>query len=77
VEPGLWQIEGEVAMQGIPDTFRAVVPLYLDMGKDTFIRLGQVPLVGTTPYLVKTKVRVPQAPKRVLANVFCDLLTRD
>jgi hypothetical protein len=52
------------------------VPLYLDYGNDRYVRLGTVPITGSTTSKLSVDVSLPQKPRRVVINAMHDVLTR-
>lgn len=71
-----YRITGSVALAGVSDTFRALVPLDVDLG-GVGAALGHIQLLGTNPGVVDITVTLPAKPKRVVANLHHELLTRD
>lgn len=61
-----------ITQSKVDDSFKMVVPVYLDFGKKV-IRLGNVPITGntSTPPL---KINLPKKPKRVLLCAYEDIL---
>jgi hypothetical protein len=70
------RISGSLRQTGVPEDFRMLVPLYLDLGGDRIVRIGRIPCVGTAP--VPLDVTVPVAKvRKVLVNANLDVLTRE
>jgi hypothetical protein len=74
---GVYRISGELTQTGVSASFRSWVPVFVELEKGTFYRLGQVALRGEQTFPVDFQVRLPKAPLSVEANVFHNLLTRD
>lgn len=74
---GKYRLSGEVRQEGVGPSFRTLVPIYLDFGRDELARIGTVHLVGNANANVETELPVPRQPKRVLINAMHDVLTRN
>lgn len=80
VEPageGTYRVTGKVTQEGVGAGFRALVPLYLELGKNEMARVGTLPLVGSTSLAVDVTVQSPKKPRRALVNVRGEVLARD
>lgn len=73
---GRYRLTGKVAMSEVSAGFRALVPIYLDFGKDRQIRVASVPLVGPTSREVDLTLELPRKPVRALINAREDVLAR-
>jgi len=72
-----YQISGEVALGEISESFRALVPLYVDFGKGRLAMVGRIPFTGPGSRRVDFKIKLPERPRKVLANAHWDILARD
>jgi len=72
-----FRVHGTVTQQGVSDDFLALVPLYLDFGKDSYGAFGQAPLRGNMSRDFDVTLTLPKKPKRVLANAHHDVLAMD
>lgn len=59
------------------DGFRALVPLYLDLGKEQVVRIARAPFKGTQSQSLDMTLELPRKPRRVRANARHDILTLD
>lgn len=71
---GNYLVTGQLALEGVPEEFRAFVPLYVEMDKGHYFRLGQAVVQGTKPAPANFPLKLPKPPRRVVANVYHDLL---
>ncbi|WP_263419622.1 M1 family metallopeptidase [Terriglobus albidus] len=65
----------KLTQSGVPDTFRMLVPLYIDLGEGKQSRLGVAHLHGNTSTEKDIPVPANVTPKRVFLNAFHDLLS--
>ncbi|HEY0556494.1 MAG TPA: hypothetical protein VGG20_19725 [Thermoanaerobaculia bacterium] len=72
-----YRIHGQVSQQGVPNTFRALVPIQVELGKNDVIRIGAVGMTGEATVPIDVKLKLPKAPKRVLVNANGEVLARD
>jgi hypothetical protein len=70
-------IRGTVSQQGVSDTFRTLLPLYLEFDKGQVVRVGLLPLVGTAARPVDVTVKPPKKPRGVVINAHGEVLVRD
>jgi len=73
---GRYRVSGAVSQEEVPDTFRTIVPIYLDFGDDLLVRLGRVNLIGTASQQVTQELELQRAPRRVVINARHDVLAR-
>jgi hypothetical protein len=73
---GKYRITGTLTQAGVSETFRTLVPVYLDFGDDRVQKLGMMQLVGAATQKVSVEVALPLKPRRVLINARNDVLTR-
>ena len=57
--------------------FRALIPIYVEFGKNETARVGMVPMVGEASVPVDVKLKLPRKPRKVLLNVHGEVLSRD
>jgi len=74
---GVYQIKGQLSQTGVSAGFRSFVPLYVEVARNRFVRLGQVLLEGEGSIPLELRVKLDKAPIRAVANAFFDLLTKD
>lgn len=72
-----YRISGEVTFADVPDTFRALVPLYVDFGKGRTAMVGKLPFQGPGTRPVDLTVQLPNRPKKALVNAHWEVLARD
>jgi hypothetical protein len=73
---GRYRIAGTIAQAGVPEGFRALVPIYLDFGNGRLTKIGTVPMSGTAVQKMSAELELPQRPRRVLINGRHDVLSR-
>ncbi len=74
---GEYKLSGSVTQDGVSNDFVGFLPLYLEYDKSELQRLAVVSFVGNTSVPVEGTIRLPKAPKRIVANAMHDVLTRD
>jgi hypothetical protein len=74
---GKYRIHGSVTQSGVSELYKTVVPLYLDFGRDSIVRLAQAVITGNRSMPVDVEVELPRAPRRAVLNAMSDVLTRD
>jgi len=72
-----YELTGELKQEGVPDDFRDLIPLYVDLGKGKFGKFGVVPMMGSRTVPIKLTLELPQKPKAVVANALGEVLTRN
>jgi len=72
-----YRISGAVSQEGVSGDFRGYLPLYLEFDKGQVLRMGTVTFLGKQSVPIETTMKLPAKPKRVFANAFHDVLTRD
>ncbi|MFN2532345.1 MAG: M1 family aminopeptidase, partial [Pyrinomonadaceae bacterium] len=65
-------MSGRITQSGVSDTFKMLVPVYVDMGEG-WLRLGAGPLVGNSSLELKN-VKLPKPPKRAGICMMADVL---
>jgi len=70
-EGGKTVLSAKATQSGVSDSFRMLVPVYLDFGKG-WVRLGQLTMVGNTT--LPFDVPLPAKPKQVQLNALNDVL---
>ncbi len=71
------RIHGTVRQQGVSADFRAVVPIYVELGKNEAARVGVVPLIGESSVPIDVKMKLPKKVRRVFLNAHGEVLARD
>lgn len=74
---GEYKLSGSVAQEGVSQDFIGFLPLYLEYDKGEIQRLAVVTFVGNMSTPVDVTIRLPKAPKHVVANARHDVLSRD
>lgn len=74
---GEYRLTGWVEMSEVSPDFKALVPLYVDFGKDRLAQVGRLPFAGPGKKNVDVTVKLPEKPKRVLVNAKWEVLARD
>ena len=72
-----WKISGRVSQQGVGKGFRALVPLYVELGKNELAKVGMLPMVGEMTRPIELVVKLPKKPRRALLNARGEVLARD
>jgi hypothetical protein len=70
-------VHGTVRQQGVSKDFRAVVPLYVELGKNELVRVALLPMAGEATVPVDLKLKLPKPGKKALLNVHGEVLARD
>jgi Peptidase family M1 domain len=70
------RIHGTVRQEGVTKEFRAVVPLYVELGKNEFLRVGLLPIAGEATVPVDVKLKLPKPARRATINVHGEVLAR-
>ena len=73
---GQVRIKGKIAQEGVSSDFRALVPIYLELDKEQYVRVGMVPMVGATSAAVDLLLKPPKKPRRALINARSEVLAR-
>lgn len=71
------RIHGTLRQEGVGKGFRALVPVYVEFGKNETLRIGIVPMVGEASVPVDVKLKLPKKPHKALVNAHGELLARD
>ena len=71
------RIHGTLRQEGVAKDFRALVPIYVEFGKNETARVGMVPMVGEASVPVDVKLKLPRKPRKALLNVHGEVLARD
>jgi hypothetical protein len=74
---GQYKLSGSVSQEGVSKDFLGFLPLYLEFDKGKVARLAVVSLAGNQSVPIDTTLKLPERPKRVIANAMHDVLTRD
>ena len=76
-EGGKYRISGSITQEGVSKDFRALVPIYVEFGKNETARVGMIPFVGEGTVPVNVEIPLPKKPKRALINARGEVLARD
>lgn len=71
------RIHGTIRQEGVSKDFRALVPIYVEFGKNESVRVGMLPLAGETSVPVDVKLKLPKKARRVFLNAHGEVLARD
>jgi hypothetical protein len=71
------RIHGTLRQEGVGKDFRALVPIYVEFGKNETARVGMVPMVGEASVPVDVKLKLPRKARKALLNVHGEVLARD
>jgi hypothetical protein len=71
------RIHGTIRQEGVSKDFRALVPIYVEFGKNETARVGMLPLAGEMTAPVDVKLKLPKKARRALINVHGEVLARD
>jgi hypothetical protein len=74
---GQYKLVGSARQESVSEDFLGFLPIYLELDKGTFVRLGLVSFRGTATVSIDTTLSLPKKPRRVVANAMSDVLTRD
>jgi aminopeptidase N len=72
-----YRFTGSVAQEAVSADFQGYVPLYIEFESGDVLRFAVVTLKGTQSAPIEAKFHLPKKPKRVVANAFHDVLSRD
>ncbi len=72
-----YTISGTVTQDGVSADFHGFLPLYAEFDRGQVLRIAVINFTGTESVPVDTTMKLPAKPKRVFANAFHDVLTRD
>jgi hypothetical protein len=70
-------IKGKVTQQGVAEDFRALLPIYLELDRGHFARVGLLPMRGTATVPVEVTIKPPKKPRGVLINARGEVLARE
>jgi hypothetical protein len=71
------RIHGTVRQEGVSKDFRALVPLYVEFGKNETARIGMLPLIGEASIPVDVKLKLPKKARKAYVNAHGEVLARD
>jgi hypothetical protein len=67
-----------LSQSGVPDGFKSLVPLYLELADGRVLRMGQLPLSGSASAEQTVALpKLPSPPRRALINYYYDVLSTD
>jgi hypothetical protein len=66
-----------IRQEGVSKDFRALVPIYVEFGKNETARVGMIPLAGETTVPVDVKLKLPKRARKAMINVHGEVLARD
>jgi len=72
---GGFMLNATITQSNVDDKFAMLVPLYLDLGNNKVVKLGNVKMLGNSTKPIKLPLTgIEQAPKRALINYNYDVL---
>ena len=71
-----YRVAGTITQAGVPEGFRTLVPIYVDLGNERVEKIGTLPLTGSISQKVGTELELPLSPRRVFVNAMHDVLSR-
>jgi hypothetical protein len=71
------RIHGTIRQEGVSKDFRALVPVYVEFGKNEAARVGMLPLIGEASVPVDFKLKLPRKARRAMINFHGEVLARD
>jgi len=71
------RIRGTLRQEGVSKDFRALVPIYVELGKNETARVGMVPMVGEASVPVDVKLKLPKKAHKALVNAHGEVLARE
>lgn len=74
---GEYRLSGTASQEGVSPGFLGFLPLYLEFDKGKVARLAVVALAGNQSTPIETTIKLPEKPRRVVANAMHDVLSRD
>ena len=74
---GGYRVAGGVVQQGVPDGFRTVVQLFVELSKGELAHVASLPLVGNVKASLDLPLQTPDRPRRVLMNPHHEVLSRE
>lgn len=72
-----YRIHGSITQEGVSKDFRALVPIYVEYGKNELARIGLKPMVGESTVPIDATLELSKRPKRALVNARGEVLARD
>lgn len=72
-----WRITGQVRQQEVGESFRALVPLQVELGKNEVATIGLLPMKGAMTLPVNVQVKLPKKPRKALVNAHGEVLARE
>lgn len=73
---GHYVLAGEIKQSDVPEDFRSILPVYLELEKGRFERCAQVSITGNRTLQIRQELSLPKKPLRVLVNPNHEWLTR-
>ncbi|MBV8205890.1 MAG: hypothetical protein JO041_03780 [Acidobacteria bacterium] len=77
-ENGNTMLKLKLTQSNVGDDFKMVVPVYAELADGKIVRLGSATLAGNKTLEQKVSLgKIPQAPKRAIANYYYDVLSTE
>jgi hypothetical protein len=76
IAAGGFTLNATLTQSNVDEKFAMLVPLYLDLGNNRVVKLGNIKMVGNSSKPIKVPLTgIAQAPKRALVNYNYDVLS--
>ena len=73
---GKYKVTGTITQSQVPQDFFVMMPIYVTFEKDSFAKLGMIPLVGSQTKPVEFEIALPKKPRGFTINHLHDVLAR-
>jgi hypothetical protein len=73
---GKYRLSGSITQSEVPEDFAVAVPIYVNLDGDSFAKVGDVLLIGSSTMKIDVEVMLPRRPRGVGINLMHDVLAR-
>ncbi|HEX8616565.1 MAG TPA: M1 family aminopeptidase [Thermoanaerobaculia bacterium] len=73
---GKYKIKGSVTQSDVPEGFVSSVPMYVHFDKTSFVKIGNVVVIGSQTKPVEFEIPLPKKPQKIAINSMHDVLAR-
>jgi hypothetical protein len=73
---GKYRLSGSITQSEVPEDFAVAVPIYVNLDGDSFAKVGDVLLIGSSTMKIDVEVMLPRRPRGVAINLMHDVLAR-
>ncbi len=73
---GKFHIKGQIVQAEVGETFRALVPIYVEFDKGQVFKIAQIPMVGPMTKDLDFEVKMPKKPNKIAINLMHDVLAK-